>query len=220
MLELADISKSYGKKEVLKHLNLKISEGDFICIKGLSGEGKSTLLNILGLFDTVTSGQYLIDGIDVTAQKNLHPAFRSEKFGFVFQAYHLIEDLTVTQNVELPLMYSQKKNSTDKNISALLEQFGIESIRETVVKKLSGGEKQRVAFVRAIVNNPAYLLCDEPTGNLDSKNAKVICEFLGAQNQSGKTVVLITHDDSVIEKTLAFGAKVYEIKQKEIHILV
>lgn len=220
MLELIGVTKRYKDKTVLKDIDLKIDDGEFVCIKGGSGEGKSTLLNILGLFDCVSEGQYKIDGVDVSMLKKQHAAYRAHKFGFVFQAYYLIEDLSVYDNVILPLIYSGAKGREAAEIDALLQRFGIEEIKNVAAKKLSGGEKQRAAFVRAIINDPSCILCDEPTGNLDPRNTQIICQFLNEENKAGKTVVLITHDDGVYDLAKSYGAKIYEIKQQQIRSIV
>lgn len=219
MLELNNITKKYGNKIVLEDLNLKIKEGSFIFIMGESGAGKSTLLNIISLFDNVFSGEYYLNGLDILKNKKNHNKIRNELFGFVFQMYNLIEDLTVYENIVTPLLYSDK-SIDKKRIIDLMERFGILPLSDVLAKKLSGGEKQRTAFLRSIVNDPQYIICDEPTGNLDYDNAKQIFSFLFSENSKGKTVIVVSHDSNIISEVKAKGAFVYGLKNKKLEELI
>lgn len=198
------ITKTFHKGQacecpVLKDISITVDAGELIAIKGKSGAGKSTLLHIIGCLDTPTSGRYRIDGQDMTQLRPKELArFRNEKLGFVLQDFGLIRDETVFENVSLPLLFSRVpfREITQKT-DEQLEKAGIAHLREKSVELLSGGEKQRVAIARALINDPDYILADEPTGSLDSSNADMILQMLKTLNQAGKTVIIITHDDTI-----------------------
>ncbi|HEY8365223.1 MAG TPA: ABC transporter ATP-binding protein [Haloplasmataceae bacterium] len=211
IIELKNINKSYGSHNVFHDLNLTIDRNDFIMIMGKSGCGKSTLLNILGLFDKPDKGDYFLLGENITNYKRKHQ-LRNEMFGFVFQMYYLVDDYTVIDNILLPIYYSPKKTIDEEKVTDLLKKMDIYHLKDKAVKYLSGGEKQRVAILRAIINEPQIIFCDEPTGNLDSENTNIIINFLQEQNQKGKTIVMVTHDSNLIDK----AKKVYLIESQKI----
>ena len=192
------LDKEY-KCPVLKDISITIDTGELIAIKGKSGAGKSTLLHIIGCLDTPTSGCYRIGETDMTKLPPKELArLRNEKFGFVMQDFGLIRDETVFENVSLPLLFSHvpfRKIAQKKDEQ--LERIGISHLRNKAVELLSGGEKQRVAIARALINNPDYILADEPTGSLDSSNSEMIMQIMKTLNQEGKTVIIITHDDTI-----------------------
>jgi putative ABC transport system ATP-binding protein len=206
-LTLTDITKAYktGPVEVLalSHINLSIKKGEMLAIMGPSGSGKSTLMHIIGLLDTPTSGNMYIDGVEVglsLPDKKL-ARLRSEKVGFVFQAFNLLPRLSALQNVLLPTNYFHGKTSqTVSRAKQLLVDLGLEHRMNHKPNELSGGEKQRVAIARSLMNNPDIILADEPTGNLDSKSGQEVLDILSELNRSGKTVVVITHDINVAHR--------------------
>lgn len=192
------LDKEY-KCPVLKDISITIDTGELIAIKGKSGAGKSTLLHIIGCLDTPTSGCYRIGETDMTKLPPKELArLRNEKFGFVMQDFGLIRDETVFENVSLPLLFSHVPfRKIAQKTDEQLERIGISHLRNKAVELLSGGEKQRVAIARALINNPDYILADEPTGSLDSSNSEMIMQILKTLNQEGKTVIIITHDDTI-----------------------
>ena len=208
MIRLQNIEKVYRTNTVetlaLSSINLDIAKGEFLSIMGPSGCGKSTLLNIMGLLDAPSKGHIKIDDqkTDHLSDKQL-AAFRNKKLGFIFQSYHLINDLQVLDNVELPLLY---RNSTAKERRMLateaLEKVGLANRVKHFPNQLSGGQKQRVAIARAIVGRPEIILADEPTGNLDSAMGSEILDILLQLNQrDGTTIVMVTHDENMAHKT-------------------
>ena len=203
MLTLTDISRSFriGDEEVhaLRGVSLAIAAGEYVSIMGPSGSGKSTLLNILGLLDRPSCGTYELDGLDVTALTDEQQSdVRRRKIGFVFQFFHLVPRLTARENVELPLVLAGVAPAERKpRVERLLEEFGIAGRARHRPNELSGGERQRVAIARALVNDPPILICDEPTGNLDSVTGTQIMETLVDLNKRGRTIVMVTHDSSV-----------------------
>lgn len=207
MIELSGINKyyKYNKKKnyhALKDIDLKIEDGEFVAIIGRSGAGKTTLLNIIGLLDNYDSGKYLIDGQNTQGMNDTKLSkLRNEKIGFVLQDYALIENKSVMINVMLPLFFNKKYNfSKMQQVSIkVLEKLGIDDQSKKKVNQLSGGQKQRVAIARAIVNNPSFILADEPTGALDTKTSAEIMDLFKALNAEGKTVIIITHDPNVAE---------------------
>lgn len=201
LIELNDIKKTYirGKQKtnVLKGIDLKIYEGEFIMIMGKSGCGKTTLMNIIGFLDRLTTGRYKFQGKNVSwLDENQKSTYRNENVGFIFQQFFLIESLNVQQNVELPMVYKGINNPREKKDLAkkFLELVGISEKLQEKTTELSGGQQQRVAIARALVNNPLLIMADEPTGALDSETGKMIMEILKQLNQEGKTIVMVTHD--------------------------
>ncbi len=206
MIELKDIYKIYGDGDseirALDGINLSIAEGEFVAIVGQSGSGKSTAMNIIGCLDVPTSGQYLLDGEDVSGMNEIQLAdIRSRRLGFIFQQYNLIPKLSVLENVELPLIYKAMKPEERRNRAmSALEKVGLPDRADKYPSQLSGGQQQRVSIARALAGDPHLILADEPTGALDSKTGKDVLDFISALNDEGKTVVLITHDMSVAQR--------------------
>jgi putative ABC transport system ATP-binding protein len=200
MLALTNISRSFrvGEEEVhaLKTVSLAIGAGEYVSIMGPSGSGKSTLLNILGLLDRPTSGTYELEGRDVTALSDEQLSqVRRDKIGFVFQFFHLVPRLTAGENVELPLVLAGVPPDQRKpRVERLLAEFGIAHRAKHRPDQLSGGERQRVAIARAMVMEPAAILADEPTGNLDQNTGREVLHLLEGLNARGMTLVLVTHD--------------------------
>jgi len=202
MIELQGIGRTYrrpGGEPVmaLADVSLRIERGDFMAIVGTSGSGKSTLMNVLGLLDRPDTGRYLLDGEDVAGlDVDRQARVRNRRIGFVFQAFHLLPRTTALENVELPLVYSDRAEIAGLGRRAL-EQVGLADRIEHRTSELSGGQQQRVAIARALVNEPDLLLADEPTGNLDTKSAADVLSVFESLNQGGRTIVLVTHDPSV-----------------------
>ncbi len=200
-VEAIDLVKVYrvGKREVwaLRGLNLKVKEGEFLAVVGPSGSGKSTLLNLIGALDRPTSGAVLVDGIDTSKLSDSELSrFRNEKIGFVFQSFNLINRISVRRNVELPaVVKGTPKDVRERRARELLEEVGLGDKIYMKPLELSGGEQQRVAIARALINNPRFILADEPTGNLDSVTSKEIYRLLRRLNRMhGTTVIVVTHD--------------------------
>lgn len=200
LIQLHGVRKVFFTDEVETHaladVHLDIREGEYVAINGPSGCGKTTLLSILGLLDTPSEGSYLLEDQPVT---NLSPAerarIRNRRIGFVFQAFNLIGDLTVAENVELPLTYrGMSGGERTKLVQQALEKVGMSHRAKHYPVQLSGGQQQRVAVARAVVGDPAILLADEPTGNLDSTNGEAVMDLLRALNRAGATVCMVTHD--------------------------
>ena len=207
IVEAQDLVKIYPmgatKVHALRGLNLTIQAGEFTSVMGPSGSGKSTLLNLVGCLDTPTEGVVVLDGVNVTAARRSRlPAIRREKVGFVFQQFNLLNHLTALENVMLPLRYAEvKRREAHKRAEELLTHVGLGGRMKHRPLEMSGGEQQRVAVARALVNHPAIVLADEPTGELDSTNAAEIMALLRALNEEGQTFVIVTHDPSVAAKT-------------------
>jgi putative ABC transport system ATP-binding protein len=208
MISLTNINKSYRTATVetlaLNNINLKVDKGEFISIMGPSGCGKSTLLNIMGLLDAPTKGEIKVcdqEIKDFPDNKLAH--FRNQKLGFIFQSYHLINDLPVLDNVELPLLYRSMSGSERTRLATdALQKVGLSNRIKHYPSQLSGGQKQRVAIARAIVGRPEIILADEPTGNLDSTMGHEIVEILIHLNKNeGTTIVMVTHDENMAKKT-------------------
>jgi putative ABC transport system ATP-binding protein len=206
MIECRNITKIYhnGNQEtpVLKGLSFTIKDGDYIAIMGPSGSGKSTLMHILGLLDSPSSGQYFIDGHDVSSLTPDEAAeMRMKKIGFVFQAFNLLPRATVVRNVALPLVYSGvKPEARIERAKNALRAAGMDEERfDHLTNQISGGQMQRVAIARALVNDPTLILADEPTGNLDSQTGEVVMKTLDDLNRQGRTIILITHEREVAE---------------------
>lgn len=202
------------KTKVLKGVDLSISKGEFVCIFGESGSGKSTLLNILGLLDDATIGTYKLDGVDIRKLSKKESAFiRNQKIGFVFQAYHLIPELNALENLVVPLGYAgMRKKEREKIAYELLTEFGIDDLEKKHVSQMSGGEQQRIAIMRAIINKPQILLADEPTGNLDKENCQTIINLFERLNKQGMTIVMVTHDTSLAK----YGTRVVRVEDGRI----
>ncbi len=207
MIEIKNLTKTYNYKKsnaftALKDISLKIEDGEMLAIIGKSGAGKSTLLHIIGCIDTFEKGEYSIDDTDVHKLSDKKLAeIRNEKVGIVMQDFALVEEYTVIENVKIPLYFSKKKKGSANTLAIeALEKVGIKDLAKKPVNKLSGGQKQRVAIARAIVNDPSFILADEPTGALDTKTSAEIMELFQKLNDDGKTVIIITHDPGVAEK--------------------
>jgi putative ABC transport system ATP-binding protein len=203
VIEIQNVSKQYVRPtggepiRALDDISLFIERGEFIAITGASGSGKSTLMNILGLLDAPTGGRYLFEGEDVSRLSVSERArYRNKKVGFVFQAFHLLARTTALENVELPLVYSDRA-STDGLGKRALEAVGLADRMSHRPGELSGGQQQRVAIARALVNEPDLILADEPTGNLDPQSASEVLNVLQRLNTAGRTIVLVTHDPLV-----------------------
>ncbi len=204
MIELIDVVKKYrvGIHEViaLNGISLRIEDGEFVAVMGPSGSGKSTLLYLIGCLDKPTSGKVIIDGLDTSklSDRDL-TELRRDKIGFIFQQYYLIPTLTALENVELPMVFKKvPKAERLRRAEELLEIVGLGNKKDRKPNELSGGEQQRVAIARALANEPSILLCDEPTGNLDTKSGKVVMDIIKRLNiEKGVTVVLVTHDPSL-----------------------
>ncbi|WP_103069592.1 ABC transporter ATP-binding protein [Aquimarina sediminis] len=201
MIQIENLKKSFKTEEVetlaLNNVNLKVEEGEFVAIMGPSGCGKSTLLNIIGMLDNPNEGYYHFDGQEVGGLKeNQRTKIRKGNLGFVFQSFNLIDELTVFENVELPLIYlNMKKSEREQKVRAVLERMKIAHREKHFPQQLSGGQQQRVAIARAVVTNAKLILADEPTGNLDSKNGIEVMNLLTELNQEGTTIVMVTHSD-------------------------
>jgi ABC-type lipoprotein export system ATPase subunit len=202
MIELERVSKTYRrsaneKVSALLDVSLHIGRGEFVAVVGASGSGKSTLMNIIGLLDLPTAGRYCLDGQDVTKLDANHQAqWRNKKIGFVFQAFHLLPRMSALENVELPLIYSDRKSISGLGRKALEAVDLLDRIKHRP-SELSGGQQQRVAIARALVNEPDVLLADEPTGNLDRRSALEVIAIFQVLNRGGRTIVLVTHDHEV-----------------------
>jgi putative ABC transport system ATP-binding protein len=201
MITIKDLEKIYRTEEVetmaLNKMNLEVNEREFVAIMGPSGCGKSTLLNIIGMLDEPTSGSFVFNGIEVSKfNENKRSDLRKANIGFVFQSFNLIDELTVFENVELPLVYNNIKQSHRKRmVEEALEQVQMMHRRNHFPSQLSGGQQQRAAVARAVVNSPKLILADEPTGNLDSKNGVDVMQLLTSLNDKGTTIVMVTHSE-------------------------
>ena len=200
ILELKNVTKSYGNVHALKDFDLSVAPGEWVSIMGPSGSGKSTMLNIIGCMDKPTSGSVSIDGIEVTARSNKElTEVRREKIGLVFQQFHLIPHLTALENVMLPLAITGKPNREQTEMAiAVLEKVGLAKKENRLPNQLSGGEQERVAIARAIVNEPPILFADEPTGALDSKNSEEIMNLFKDLNTEGQTIIMVTHNQEFL----------------------
>ena len=197
MIELIGVSKKYGDKVIFDEYSLKIEEGEFVALVGESGCGKSTLLNIIGLIERYDKGYINIDGNDEISTNSVTATrLRRHEISYLFQNFALVENSTVRKNLE----YVQKKARTDITIEEALEAVGLIKDIDTKVYKLSGGEQQRVALARLMFKKCDIILADEPTGSLDAGNAQIVLDFLHKLNNNGKTVILVTHDEKIINK--------------------
>lgn len=207
MIDVKNLIKVYknGKLEVeaLKGISFHVSEGEFVAIMGSSGSGKSTMMNILGCLDSLTDGQYFLDGDDVSRISRKKLAYvRNKKIGFVFQSFNLLPKLSSLQNVELPMVYAGVgRSKRRKKALEALAKVGLADRVHHKPNELSGGQRQRVAIARSLVNDPAIILADEPTGNLDSKSSVEIMSIFQQLNNDGATVVMVTHEPDIAEYT-------------------
>lgn len=201
MIKITDLEKYYRTEEVetiaLNKLSIEVKEGEFVAVMGPSGCGKSTLLNILGLLDDADGGSFVFNGIEVAGFNERKRAdLRKKNIGFVFQSFNLIDELTVFENVELPLIYNNVKAADrKKRVEEVLDNLKIMHRRNHYPQQLSGGQQQRVAVARAVVNSPKLILADEPTGNLDSSNGNEVMQLLTELNEKGTTIVMVTHSE-------------------------
>ncbi|NOR20178.1 MAG: ATP-binding cassette domain-containing protein [Xanthomonadales bacterium] len=199
MIKLQNVTKTFRTDEVettaLNSINIDVEEGEFVAVMGPSGCGKSTLLNILGMIDNVSAGNYFFNGVDVAGHNEQQlAAVRKHNLGFIFQSFNLIDELSVYENVELPLLYQGVTAAERKQrVDAVLEKIAIIQRRNHLPQQLSGGQQQRVAVARAVVSNPKLILADEPTGNLDSVNGEDVMQLLTKLNGEGTTIVMVTH---------------------------
>ena len=203
LIDLRNINKTYrnGDQElkVLKNINLTVEEGEFVAIMGPSGSGKSTLMNIIGMLDRPSTGEYFLENEDVAnlGDKKLAKV-RNNQIGFVFQQFFLLSKLNALQNVELPLIYAGASQGSRKNLAKqYLEKVDLGTRMTHLPSELSGGQKQRVAIARALVNNPSIILADEPTGALDTKTGEQIMDLLTELNAEGKTIIMVTHEPEI-----------------------
>jgi len=220
IIDIKNITKTYGstssksgsnnKKSftALKNVDFSVEKGEFVSIMGPSGSGKSTLMNIVGCLDSATSGSYFLDNTEIKSIENSNKKvdnelsfIRNKKIGFIFQQFNLIANLTVQQNVEVPLIYDQSSTISNseklEKVKIALDKVGILSKINSKPSELSGGEKQRVAIARALINKPSIILADEPTGSLDQKTGLEIMELLIELNKTGNTIIIVTHDEKV-----------------------
>ena len=201
MIKITELEKIYRTEEVetvaLNKMNLEVNEGEFVAVMGPSGCGKSTLLNILGMLDKPDAGSFLFNGIEVSGfNENQCSDLRKQNIGFVFQSFNLIDELTVFENVELPLVYNGVKAADRKQIAeAAIEKVQMMHRRNHYPSQLSGGQQQRAAVARAVVNTPKLILADEPTGNLDSRNGEEVMDMLTELNAAGTTIIMVTHSE-------------------------
>jgi len=213
MIQLNAITKSFTqgftRHFILRNIDLTIDAGSFVSIMGPSGAGKSTLLHILGLLDEPTEGAYLFDGKPVHAlSEKQRTTLHREEIGFVFQAYHLIDDLTVYENLETPLLYSKIKGAERKGrVAEMLDRFNIVAKKDLFPNQLSGGQQQLVAIARALIIQPSLILADEPTGNLHSNQAREVMETLNTLNNEGVTIIQVTHSAEIA----GYGSRIVEL---------
>ena len=213
MIELKDITKYYSsgyvKTFALRDINLEVEEGEFMTVMGPSGAGKSTLLYILGMLDTPSSGEYHFfdQRVHRLSEKQLSELHKNH-IGFVFQSYHLIDDLTVYENLETPLLYKKVKGAERKSkVAEMLDRFRVVAKKNLFPNQLSGGQQQKVAVARAVITNPKLILADEPTGNLNTKEGQEIMELFKELNEEGTTIIQVTHS----ERNAAYGRRIVNL---------
>lgn len=206
MIELRKAYKTYNTngndKNVLENVNLRVERGEFIILFGRSGCGKTTLLNIIGLIDNLTSGEYLVEGINAEILSRKEAAkYRNALFGYIFQSFYLLPDLSAGENIQLPMRYKgMPRDEQKERTKILLEQVGMAGRDKEFPNRMSGGEQQRIAIARALANKPPYLLADEPTGNLDTTNRDHIVHLLSQINkEQGSAIVMVTHDRDLLK---------------------
>jgi len=230
MIKTDKLSRVYRTEDVettaLNSVDVEIKEGEFVAIMGPSGCGKSTLLNILGLLDTPSSGEYYLDGTAIhPLREKQRSNIRKENIGFIFQSFNLIDELTVFENVELPLVYLKKsKSEREEKVNAILGNMGIAHRAKHYPQQLSGGQQQRVAVARAVINSPKIILADEPTGNLDSAHGNEVMETLTKLHESGSTIIMVTHsrhDANYAERIIKLhdGSVVSELESERISLI-
>ncbi len=193
-VEIKNVNKHFGEKRLFDNFSCDIKQGDFVVITGASGCGKTTLLNMIGGLESVTSGKISVAGLEITNQKNLQIYYR-DIVGFVFQNFALVEQKTVEENLKM----IHKKGQTEVSVQEALRSVGMEKALKQKVYSLSGGEQQRIALARLRLKNCQLILADEPTGSLDRKNGQLVMEILHEMNAEGKTVIMVTHDESLIQ---------------------
>lgn len=220
MIKLNNIEKYYSNKLiktfVLRNINLEVKEGEFISIMGPSGSGKSTLLNILGMLDTPSSGEYYFydEPVHKMSEKKLNELHKNH-IGFVFQSYHLIDELTVYENIETPLLYQKVKSDERKGrVAEILDRFNMVAKKDLFPNQLSGGQQQLAAIGRAIIGNPKLILADEPTGNLHSDQGREIMNLLKTLNNEGTTIIQVTHS----EENAKYGNRIIKLNDGWIEI--
>lgn len=218
LIRVQNLSKIYGtdgtETKAVDGVSFDVEKGEFVSIMGPSGSGKSTLMQMLGMLDRPTEGKYLFEGSDVMKFTDDELAkIRNQKIGFIFQAFNLLPRTTVFENVELPLLYDEKKYSNnDEKVMQALRAVGMEHRRDYFSNQLSGGEKQRVAIARALINEPDVIFADEPTGNLDSKSGLQVMKLLDQLNDEGHTIILVTHETTTAE----FAKRIIRMKDGSI----
>ncbi|GGZ05955.1 MULTISPECIES: ABC transporter ATP-binding protein [Shewanella] len=206
MLQMENISKVYRTETVATHalrdFNLHVQSGEFVSVTGPSGAGKTTFLNIAGLLEQFDNGRYMLDGISVSGlSDSARSKLRNEKIGFIFQGFNLIPDLNIYDNVDVPLRYRGfGRKERQRRIDKALEQVGLAARQKHLPSQLSGGQQQRAAIARALAGEPAFLLADEPTGNLDSIMARQVMELLEQINSQGTTIIMVTHDPDLAHR--------------------
>ena len=202
LITMTNIKKTYdGSKNILNDFNFSLNKGDIALVMGPSGCGKSTFLNILGLLDSYSEGEYVFNGdlIKNEKVKKSYSQYRGSKIGFIFQAYYLIDALSVKENIMMPFLYSNSKLpiNIDQKIDEYLDYFNLAPLKNQKAMLLSGGERQRVAIIRAMIKNPELLIADEPTGNLDEKNASIVINAFRKIAQNGTAIVFVTHNPNI-----------------------
>lgn len=217
LIELKNVSKIYemgnNKIGALDGIFFSLDPGEFLAIIGPSGSGKSTLMHIMGLLDTPTSGEILLEGKNINGfSENKLARLRSEKIGFIFQAFNLLPRTSSVGNVMMPILYSANKKKSQERAIAMLKKVGLENRLNNTPNQLSGGQQQRVAIARALINDPQVVFADEPTGNLDSQAGEEIMHILSQLNKEGKTIVLVTHEANIAR----YARRIIEMKDGKI----
>lgn len=219
LLEVKDVSKIYGELHALSNINLTIRKGDWVAFMGSSGSGKTTMMNIIGCMDKPTIGEVILDGQDITKEnQGSLTTIRREKIGLIFQQFHLIPYLTALENV-MVAQYYHSITDEDEALRAL-ERVGLKERANHLPNQLSGGEQQRVCIARALINSPEIILADEPTGNLDEVNEKIVIDILEKLHKEGTTIIVVTHDNEVGDVAerkiiLEYGKVVKDIQQRK-----